>query len=210
MSELDRKESWSLKNRCFWTEVLEKTLESSLDYKEIKPVHPKGDQSWMFIGRTDVETETPILWPHDGKSCLIWKDPDSGKDWEQEEKEMAEDEIVGWHHWLNRHEFKKLQETVKDREAWCAAVHGVPKSRTQLSEWTTTAKSCLFSWMFVYLAVPGLTCGTWSSIFAAACRIFSCGMWDLVLWPGIKVQLLHVECRILAIGPPGKSLQVSS
>ena len=90
----------------FWTVVLEKTLESPLDCKEIQPVHPKGDQSWVFIGRTDVEAETPILWPPDAKSWLIWKDHDAGKDWWQEEKGTTEDEMVGWHHRLNGHEFK--------------------------------------------------------------------------------------------------------
>ena len=95
MWELDCEESWVPKNWCFWTVVLEKTLESPLDFKEIQPVHPKGDQSWVFIGRTDVEAETPILWPPDEKSWLIGKDPDAGKDWRQEEKEMTEDEI-GW------------------------------------------------------------------------------------------------------------------
>ena len=88
---------------CFWTVVLEKTLESPLDCKEIQPVHPKGDQSWVFVGRTDAEVETPILWPPDVKSWLIGKDPDAGRDWGQEEKEMTEDEIVGWHHRLNGH-----------------------------------------------------------------------------------------------------------
>ena len=101
----DYKESWVTKNGCFWTVGLEKTLESPLDYKEIQPVHPKGDQSWMFIGRADVEAETPILWPPDVKSYLIWKDPDAGKDWREEEKGTTEDEMVGWHHWLNRHGF---------------------------------------------------------------------------------------------------------
>ena len=105
MWELDYKESWALKNWCFWTVVLEKTLESPLDYKEIQPVHPKGDQSWIFIGRTDAEAETPILWPPDAKSWLIWKDPDARKDWRQEEKGMTEDEMVGWHHWLSGHRF---------------------------------------------------------------------------------------------------------
>ena len=92
--EFDYKESWALKNWCFWTVVLEKTLESPLDYKEILPVHPKGSQSWVFIGRTDVEAETPILWSPDMKSGLIWKDPDAGKDWGQE-KWTTEDEMVG-------------------------------------------------------------------------------------------------------------------
>ena len=106
MWELDYKESWAQKNWCFWTVGLEKTLESPLDCKEIQPVHhPKEDQSWVFIGRNDVEAETPILWPPHAKSWLIGKDPDTGKDWGQEEKGTTEDEMVGWHHWLNGHGF---------------------------------------------------------------------------------------------------------
>ena len=101
MWELVYKESWALKNWCFWTVVLEKTLESPLDCKEIQPVHPKGDQSWVSIGRTDVEAETPILCPPHAKNRLIWKDPDAGKDWGQEEKGTTEDDMVGWHHRLN-------------------------------------------------------------------------------------------------------------
>ena len=98
MWELDYKESWALKNWCFWTVVLEKTLESPLECKEIKPVHPKGDQSWVFIGGTDFEAETAIFWPPDAKNWLIGKDPDAGKDWGPEEKGTTEDEMVGWHH----------------------------------------------------------------------------------------------------------------
>ena len=102
------KKSWAPKNWHFWTVVLEKTLESPLDSKEIQAVHPKGsNQSWIYIGRSDDEDETPILWPPDGKSWHIWKDPDAGKDWRQEEKVMTEDEMVGWHHWLNGHEFEQ-------------------------------------------------------------------------------------------------------
>ena len=101
MLELDFEESWALKNRCFWTVVLEKTLESPLDRKEIQPVHPKGDQSWVFFGRTDAEAETPILWPPHAKSWLIGKDSDVGRNWGQEEKGTAEDEMAGWHHWLD-------------------------------------------------------------------------------------------------------------
>ena len=104
MWESDYKESWALKNWCFWTVVLEKTLESPLDCKEIQPVHPKGDQSWVFIGRIDDEAETPILWPPDAKSRLIQKDPDAGKDQRQEEKGTTEDEMVGWRHWLDGRE----------------------------------------------------------------------------------------------------------
>ena len=104
MWELDYKESWAPKNWCFGTVVLEKILESPLDCKEIQPVLSKGNQSWIFIGRTHFEAETPILWPHDAKNWLIWKDPDAGKDWRWEEKGMTEDEMVGWHHQLNGHE----------------------------------------------------------------------------------------------------------
>ena len=103
---LDCEDSWALKNGCFWTVVLEKTLESPLDCKEIQPVHPKGDQSWVFIGRTDAKAETPVLWPLHAKSWLIRKDPDAGRDWGQEEKGTTEDEMVGWHHWLDGHEFE--------------------------------------------------------------------------------------------------------
>ena len=107
MWELDCKESWEPKNWCFWTVVLEKTLESPLDCKEIQPVHPQGDQSWIYIGRTDAEAETPILWPPDAKNRLIGKDPEAGKDWRQEEKGMTEDEIVGWHCQPDGHEFEQ-------------------------------------------------------------------------------------------------------
>ena len=105
MWELAYKESWVPKNWCFWTVVLVKTLESPLDCKEIQPVHPEGNQSWIFIGRTDAEGETSILWSPDVKNWLIWKDPDAGKDWRQEEKGTTEDEMVGWHHQLNGHGF---------------------------------------------------------------------------------------------------------
>ena len=107
MWELDYKESWALKNWCFWTVVLEKTLESPLDCKKLKPVNPKGNQSWILIGRTDAEAEAPILWPPDVKSQLIEKDPVAEKDWRQEEKGAAGDEMVGWHHWLSGHEYEE-------------------------------------------------------------------------------------------------------
>ena len=106
MWELDYKEGWVPKNWCFCTVVLEKTLESPLDCKKIQPVHSKGDQSWIFIGRTDAEAKTPILWPPDAKIWIIWKDPDTGKDWRWEEKGTTEDKIVGWHHQLNGHGFE--------------------------------------------------------------------------------------------------------
>ena len=104
--------------------------------KEIQPVHPKGNQSWIYIGRTDAEAETPILWPPDAKNWLMWKDPGAGKDWRQEEKGETEDEMVGWHHRLSGHELRWLQELVMDRDTWNAAVHGVTKSQTQLSNGT--------------------------------------------------------------------------
>ena len=107
MWELHYKESWALKNRCFWTVVLEKTLESPLECKEIQQVHPKGSQSWIVIGRTDAEDETPILWPPDAKNWLTEKDPDAGKDWRQEEKGLADDDMVGWYHQLDEHEFEQ-------------------------------------------------------------------------------------------------------
>ena len=134
--ELDCEESWAPKNWCIWTVVLEKTVESPLDCKEIQSVHPKGDQSWIFIGRTDAETETPVLLPSHAKSWLIGKDPDAGRGWGQEEK--------GWQRmrWLDGitdsmdMSMSELRELVTDRETWRAVIHGVVKSRTRLSDWT--------------------------------------------------------------------------
>ena len=140
MWELDYKESWAQKNWCFWTQVLEKTLESPLDCKEIQPIHPKGNQSWIFIGRTDAEAKTPLLWPPDAKNWLLGKDPDAGKDWRWEEKGTTEDEMVGWHHWLNEYEWVN-SESVMDKEVWRAAVHEVKKSQTRLSNWIELSRA---------------------------------------------------------------------
>ena len=132
MWELDYKESWAPKNWCFWTVVLEKTLESPLDSKEIQPVHPKGDQSWVFIGRTDAEAETPILWPPDAKNQLIGKDPDAGKDWRQKKRGQQRMRSLDSTADLMDMNLSKPQEIVKDRGAWCATVYGVPKVRHNL------------------------------------------------------------------------------
>ena len=136
--ELDHKESWVPKNWCFWTVVLEKTLESPLDCKEIQPVHPKGDQSWMFIGRTDAEAETLILWAPDLKSRFTGKDPDAGKDWRQEEKGTTEDEIVGWHHWLYGHELEQSPgvDNGQGSQACCSPWGRKESDMTEQLNWT--------------------------------------------------------------------------
>ena len=139
MWEPDPKEGWATKIDTFelrcWRRLLRVPwITRTLCY----PVHPKGNQPWMFIGRTDAEAEAPILWPPDAKNRLIGEDPDAGKDWRQEEKGTTEDQMVGWHHQLDGQSLSKLQEIVKDRKAWCVAVHGVKKNQTRLSIWTTT------------------------------------------------------------------------
>ena len=151
MWELDYKESWAQKNWCFWTMVLEKTLESPLDYREIQPVNPKVNQSWIFIGRTDAEAEVLILWPPDTKNQLIWKDPDAGKDWRWEEKGTTEDEMwrhdVMTCHWCDDMSSSRLWELVMEREAWRAEF---AKSQIGLRDWTELSiisTNCLRFWI---------------------------------------------------------------
>ena len=134
MWELDCEENWAPKNWCFWTVVLEETLESPLDCKEIQPVHPKGDQSWVFIGRTDAEAETPILWPPHGKSWLIGKDPDGWEGLGQEEKGMTEDEMAGWHHRLDGHEFEWTPE-VGDGQGGLVCCNSCGRKESDTTEW---------------------------------------------------------------------------
>ena len=144
MSELDYKESWVLKNWCFWSVVLEKTLESPLDCKEIQPVHPKGDQSWIFIGRTDAKAETPILWPPHAKSWLIGKDSDAGMDWGQEEKGTTEDEIAGWHHELDGREFE-CTPGVCDGQGGLECFDSWHRKESDMTEWLNWTELMLFN-----------------------------------------------------------------
>ena len=156
MWELDHKESWVLKNWCFWTVVLEKTLESPLDYKEIQPVTPKGNQSWIFNGRTDAEA--PILWPPDAKHWLIGKDPDAGEDWGQEEKGTTEDEMVGWHHRLNGHEFEQTP-GVGDGQGGLACRSPWGREESETTEglnWTDGVSLSLFEELKLLLLVFAL------------------------------------------------------
>ena len=144
MWELDHKEGWAPKNWCFWTVVLEKTLESPLNYKEIKSVNLKGNQCWIFIGGLMLKLNlSPVLWPSDAKNGLIGKDPDAGKDWRQEQKGLTEDEMVGWHHWLDGREFEQVPWVSDGQRSLAGCRPWLSQSWTQLSNWTT-ATCCLY------------------------------------------------------------------
>ena len=199
MWELDCEEGWVPKNWCFWTVVLEKTLESPLDCKEIQSVHSKGDQPWVFFGRNDAEAETPVLWPPHAKSWLIGKDSDAGRDWGQEEKVTTEDEMAGWHHWLDGLSLSELGELVMDREAWHAATHGVAKSWTRLTEWLIWSD-------LIYKIVTSVNCNKfthsfliWITCIALPCLIVLVGL-TILCWMGarrigILVLFLFLEER---------------
>ena len=164
---MDYKESWALKNGCFWIVVLEKTLESPMDCKEIQPLHPKGNKSWIFIGRSDAKTEAPILWPPDAKKQLIRKEPNAGKDWGKEEKGMTEDEMVGWHHRLYRREFEQaLWDGEGQGSLVCCSPWGHKESDT--TEWLNKPVNILFSTKCLQLKIPSTKKGKkskWNFLF---------------------------------------------
>ena len=151
MWELDYKESWALRNWCFWAVVLEKTLVCPLDCKEIKPVNPKGNQSWIFIGSPDAEDETPVLWPPDVKNWLTGKDPGAGKDWRWEDKGMTKDEMAGWHCWLDGHEFEQTREVGDGQGSLaCCSPWGCKKLNiTEWLNWTVLAE--IYSYQLIEL-----------------------------------------------------------
>ena len=152
---IDAFERWAPKNWCFWTVVLEKTLESPLDCKEIQLDNPKGNQSRIFIGGTDAEAEAPILWPSDVKSWLIWKDPDAGKDWRQEEKGTTEDKMGWWHHWLNGHEFEEALRDGEGQGSLLCCSSCAAKSQTWLSNWRRTTTKWFSEYLFTHVFLQG-------------------------------------------------------
>ena len=193
MWELYYKESWVLKNCCFWSVVLEKTLASALDCKEIQPVRPKGDQSCVFIGRTDVEAETPILWPPGAKSWLIWKHPDAGKDWRQDERgrqRMRGLDGITDSMDMSLHELRELVvDRVVYREAWRAAVHGVAKSQSRLSNWTEL-KVLLWSCKWIHVCGDLTLLCMWQKYVTDSCQAFSLfpGSFSLKLFWSVNVS----------------------
>ena len=193
MWDLEYKESWAPKKWCFWAVVLERTLESPLDCKEIQLVHPKGNQSWMFIGRTDAETENPILWPPDGKSWLIWKDPDAEKDWGQE-KWTTEDEMVGWHHWLNGHEFE-----------WALGVGECQGSLACCSPWDRKESDTTGDWT-EWEILPYRMASWWcwkASDFVRRITVFIFTFYDRTLW---KLKLYYTIIGMPLLQFPYQSL----
>ena len=207
MWELNHKESWAPKNWCFWTVVLEKTLESPLDCKEIKPVHPIRNQPWVFIGRTDAEAEAPMLWPPDTKSWLIGKDHDSGKDWGQEEV-MTENEMFGWHRWLNGHQSEQtLGDSERQGSLACCSPWGCKKSDT--TEWLndnnnwwenrTLPRGC--SWLFL----PGLASPAQFSclVVSESLQHYNCSM------PGFPVHNPFLELAQTHVHQVGDAIQPS-
>ena len=209
MWELVQKESWALKNWCFWTVVLEKTLESPLDSKEIQPVHPKGNQSWLFIGKTDAEAETPILWPPDGKNWLIEKDPNAGKDWRLEEKGITEDKMVGWHHQLDGHEFEQAPGVGEGQRGlvYCNP-WGCKESDT--TEWLNWIHMSSLSWIPLPSSSPShpsrlsqsisfgslchITNSHWLSMLHMALYMFQC--YSLKSSPLLPLQLCPKICSL--------------
>ena len=185
MWELDHKESWVPKNWCFWTMVLEKTLESPLDYKEIQPVYPKGNQSWIFIGRTDADDEAPILWPSNVKNWLVRKDPDAGKDWRQEVKGKTEDEMVGWHHRIIGYEFEQAPRDGEGSLA-CCSPWGCKVGHNWTNELNWTEKLRSFPQIWKVLLQSKITKNT--------CSFLVCGeLWNftvMIYW--IIMRLHHI------------------
>ena len=162
MWELDHKERWAPKNWCFWTVVLKKTLESPLDCQEIQPVHPKGNQSWIFIGRTDAEARK--LWPSDAKNWLIGKDPDSGKDWRQEEKGTTEDEIAGWLHWLNGHEFEQAPGAGEGQGSLACFSPWSGKASDMMKAWTEVIENQAWTVLLHDQAIKNRNIFLWGSV----------------------------------------------
>ena len=190
MWELDHKEGWAPKNWCFWTVVLEKTLESLLDSKEIKPVNPKGNQPWIFTGRTNAEAEALILWPSDVKNWLTGKDPDPGKNWRQEEKGMTKDEMVGWHHRLNGHEFEQTLEDGEGQETQvCCSPWGHKES--DMTEWlnsSNTKSQPLAEDPHTWPCTPD----TWTNLWDWTCK-HTVSLWKLTTWRLVRGGLTMLE-----------------
>ena len=208
MWELDHKESWALKNWCFWTVVLEKTLESPLDCKEIQPVNPKANQSWIFIGRTDAEAETSILWPPDVKNWAIGKDPDAGKDWRQEEKGMIEDEMVGWHHQLDGYQFEQALGVGDGQGSLACCSSG---SWTWLSDWTELnwTEGFLFGFMLKF-KIPTVPYVIWllPTFLSLLAELSPCYIYPTPIAIFIVFQICQT-CSWLMAFPHLKSIKIT-